>query len=140
MSTIIFVYIYMYFFFLSFRTLLLSRLKPWSQVPSLLPPGSSIFIAHTVQQSHCSSIFHRVLLTHAIALSASQFVHPTNIYEYAPGGIRTHETDLYQDNLIRHRGDRNIRLYDLFTTALHMIIMYDGLVFLYWMTWDVSCS
>ena len=26
-----------------------------------------------VQQSHCSSIFHRVLLTHALALSASQF-------------------------------------------------------------------
>ena len=34
-----------------------------------------IFIAHRVQQSHCSSIFHRVLLTHALALSASQFVH-----------------------------------------------------------------
>ena len=33
------------------------------------------FIAHRVQQSHCSSIFHRVLLTHALALSAGQFVH-----------------------------------------------------------------
>ena len=58
------------------------------------------FIAHRVQQSHCSSIFHKVLLTHALALSASQFVHkekvPTNLYEYALGGIRTHETDLYQ--------------------------------------------
>ena len=33
---------------------------------------------------------------------------PTNLYEYALGGIRTHETDLYtrlEDNLIRHRGD-----------------------------------
>ena len=51
--------------------------KPWSQVSSLLPPGSwlQFFIAHRVQQSHCSSIFHRVLLTHALALSASQFVH-----------------------------------------------------------------
>ena len=31
-----------------------------------------------------------------------------NLYEYALGGIRTHETDLYmlEDNLIRHRGDR----------------------------------
>ena len=54
-------------------------------------------------QSHCSSIFHRVLLTHALAFSASQFVHkharkklPTNVYEYALGGIRTHETNLYQ--------------------------------------------
>ena len=35
----------------------------------------STFIAHRVQQFHCSSIFHRVLLTHALALSASQFVH-----------------------------------------------------------------
>ena len=40
--------------------------------PRFLP---SIFIAHRVQQSHCSSIFHRTLLTHALALSASQFVH-----------------------------------------------------------------
>ena len=40
--------------------------------PRFLP---SIFIAHRVQQSHCSSTFHRVLLTHALALSASQFVH-----------------------------------------------------------------
>ena len=35
--------------------------------PRFLPP---IFIAHRVQQSHCSSIFHRVLPTHALALSA----------------------------------------------------------------------
>ena len=50
--------------------------KPWSQVSSLLHPGTyvlSIFIAHRVQNSHCSSIFHRMLLTHALALSASQF-------------------------------------------------------------------
>ena len=62
--------------------------KPWSQVsPRVLP---STFIAHRVQQSHCSSIFHRVLLTHALALSASQFVHKkkknTNSYEYAHSG------------------------------------------------------
>ena len=40
--------------------------------PRFLP---SIFIAHRLQQSHCLSIFHRVLLTHALALSASQIVH-----------------------------------------------------------------
>ena len=40
--------------------------------PRFLP---SIFVAHRVHQSHCSSIFHRVLLTHALALSASQYVH-----------------------------------------------------------------
>ena len=37
--------------------------------PRFLP---SIFIAHRVQHSLCSSIFHRTLLTHALALSASQ--------------------------------------------------------------------
>ena len=41
--------------------------------PRFLP--STIFIAHRVQQSHCSSVLHRVLLTQALALSASQFVH-----------------------------------------------------------------
>ena len=52
--------------------------KPWSQVSSPLPPGSCLyfFIAHRVQQSQCSSIFHRA--THALALSASQFVHKKN--------------------------------------------------------------
>ena len=45
-------------------------------ISSLLPPRflPSIFIAHRVQQSHCSSIFHRVLLTHVLELSASQIV------------------------------------------------------------------
>ena len=47
--------------------------------PQFLP---SIFIAHRVQQSHCSSIFHRVLLTHALALSASQFVRKKSPREY----------------------------------------------------------
>ena len=32
--------------------------KPWSQVSSLLPPGTRLpFIGHMVQHSHCSSIF-----------------------------------------------------------------------------------
>ena len=62
----------------------------------------SIFIPHRVQQSHCPSVFHRVLLTHALVLSSPQVnLCPrkspnTNLYEYALGGIRTHETDLYQ--------------------------------------------
>ena len=50
--------------------------KPWSQVSSLLTSRfmPSIFIAHRVQQSHRWLIFHRVLLTQALVLSASQFV------------------------------------------------------------------
>ena len=64
--------------FFLFLTLLLSsfwtsrghRCRPFS--PRFL---RSFFIAHRVQQSHCSSFFHRVLLTHALALSASLFGH-----------------------------------------------------------------
>ena len=56
------------FFFHTYIFQLLN--KPWSQVSSLPPPGSCLqfFIANRVQQSQCSSIFHRVLLTHAVAL------------------------------------------------------------------------
>ena len=51
-----------------------------------------------------------MLLIHAFAFSASQFVHKKKsplIYtsSYVLGGIRTRENDL-EDNLIRHRGDR----------------------------------
>ena len=69
------IYIYIYLHTFTFQLLD----KPWSQeVPSLLPPDSCLqFLSRIdrVQQSHCSSIVHRVLLTHALALSASQFVH-----------------------------------------------------------------
>ena len=74
---------------------------------------SSILIPHRVQQSHCSSVFHRVLQTQALALFPSQLVHKkkfsgvytsmhefigvcTIFYEYARGGARTHETVLHQ--------------------------------------------
>ena len=77
--------------------------------PRFLP---SIIIAHRVQQSHYSSIFHRVLLTHALALSASQFVHKKKsqrIYTsvHSAGLELTKLTDTrLEDNLICHRGDR----------------------------------
>ena len=82
---------------------------------SLLPPGSCLqfFIAHRVQQSHCSSIFHhRVLLTHALALSASQVVHKkksqriyTSMHSAGLELTKLTYTRL-EDNLICHRGDR----------------------------------
>ena len=53
--------------------------------PRFLP---LIFIAHRAQQSHCSSIFHGVLLTHALALSASQFVHKKKSHEFIRGCTR----------------------------------------------------
>ena len=78
--------------------------------PRFLP---SIFIAHRVQQSHYSSIFHRVLLTHALALSASQFVHKkksqriyTSMHSAGLELTKPAYTRL-EDNLIRHRGDRS---------------------------------
>ena len=81
--------------------------------PRFLPP---IFIAHRVQQSHCSSIFHRVLLTHALAFSESQFVRKKNsprIYlSMHSGGFEFTKLTCtrLKDNLLRHRGDRLIYL------------------------------
>ena len=93
--------------------------KPWSQLSSLLPPRflPLIFIAHRVQQSHCSSIFHPVLLTHALALSASRFAHkkkfPRFLYtSMHSGGLELTKLTYtrFDDNLIRHRGDRYVAL------------------------------
>ena len=77
--------------------------------PRFLP---SIFIAHRVQQSHCSSIIHRVSPTHALALSASQFIHKkksqriyTSMHSAGLELTKLTYTRL-EDNLIRHRGDR----------------------------------
>ena len=77
--------------------------------PRFLP---SICIAYRVQQSHCSSIFHRGLLTHALALSASPFVHNKKSQRICTS-MRSAGLELtkltytrLQDNLIRHRGDR----------------------------------
>ena len=81
-------------------------------VPSASRFLPSIFIAHRVQQSHCSSSFHRMLLTHALAFSASQIVHkkksPRIHTSMHSGGFEltklTHTR--LEDNLMRHRGDR----------------------------------
>ena len=80
--------------------------------PRFLP---SIFIAHRVQQSHFSSIFHRTLLTHALALSASQFVHKkksqriyTSMHSAGLELTKLTYTRLEDNNLIRRRGDRSL--------------------------------
>ena len=114
----LFYFICLHFFFPdTFTFQLLDR--PWSsQVSSLLPLlGSCLqfFIAHRVKQSHCcSSIFHRVLLTHALALSASEFVHKnkssriyTSVHSVGLELTKLTYTRL-EDNLIRHRADRSI--------------------------------
>ena len=76
--------------------------------PRFLP---SFLIAHRVQQSHCSSIFHRVLLlTHALAFSASQFVRkkksPRIYTRMHSGGVELTKLTRIEYNLIRDRGDR----------------------------------
>ena len=81
-------------------------------IPSPLRFLPSIFIAHRVQQSHCSSIFHRMLQTHALALSASQSAHKkksqrvyTSMHSAGLEFTKLTYTSL-ADKLIRHRGDR----------------------------------
>ena len=84
-----------------------------SPPPRFLP---SISIAYRIRQSHCSSIFHRVLLTHALAVSASQFVHkktsPRIYSNMHSAGLELTKLTFFtrmEDNLIRNRGDRSIR-------------------------------
>ena len=66
-------FIYLFVFFANFYFPASGQAVVTGVVPS--PPRflPSIFIAHRVQQSHCSAMF-RVLLTHALALSASQLI------------------------------------------------------------------
>ena len=122
----IFVLFFAHFYFpASGQAVVTGSVAPSS--PRFLP---SIFSAHRVQQSHCSSIFHRVLLTHALALSASQFVHKkksqriyTSMHSAGLELTKLTYTKL-EDNLIRHRGDRykdiGRRL------PLHYCIIYKG--------------
>ena len=104
----LFFFLFLHFYFPASGQAVVTGVVPFS--PRFLP---SIFIAHRVQQSHCSSIFHRVLLTHALALSASQFVHKrksqriyTNMHSAGLELTKLTYTRL-EDNLTRHRGDRS---------------------------------
>ena len=72
-----------FFFFIITFTFKLNSWEVYPQrssgqvvVTGVVPPPRyvpSIFIAHRVQRSHCSSIFIEMLLTHALALSANHF-------------------------------------------------------------------
>ena len=107
-----------YFFVFFFLSHFYSPASGQAVVTSVAPPSPrflpSIFIAHRVHQSHCSSIVHRVLLTHALALSASQFVHekksPRICTSMLSAGLELTKLTFtkLEDNLIRHRGDRLI--------------------------------
>ena len=92
--------------------------------PRFLP---SVFSAHRVQQSHCSSVFHRVLLTHALALSASKFVHkkksPRIDTSMHSAGLELTQLTCtrLEDNLIRHRGDRHYTYVTHISTCPHTL-------------------
>ena len=82
-------------------------------VPSPRRYVPSVFIAHTVQRSHCSSIFIeiRMLLTHAFALSESLFVRKKTslriIMSMHSGGLELTQLTYsgHEDNVLHHRGD-----------------------------------
>ena len=89
--------------------------KPWSQVSSLLPPGSRLQFLSRIRFSNPPArrfFFHRVSLTHALALSASQFMHEKKSQRIYTGmhsaGLELTKLTYtrLEDNLIRHRGDR----------------------------------
>ena len=107
------------FFFILFHTLLLSSF--WTsrghRCPHFSPPGFclQVFIEHRVQQSipplvdYPSSVANPRSRAFRKSTCPQEKV-PTNRYEHALDGARTHEIDLYYargqpDNLIRHRGD-----------------------------------
>ena len=108
---------FFFFFFSHFTFQLLD--KPWSQVSSLLPPGACLQFLSRLLTGFSNPAARRFFIS-SVANSRSRAFRkstcaqekaPTNLHEYALGGARTHETDLYQltrleDNLICHRGDR----------------------------------
>ena len=112
-SFVLFFFFFLFFFFAHFHFPASGQAVETGVIPS--PPRflPSILIAHRVQQSHCSSIVHRVLLTHALALCASHFVHKkksqriyTSMHSAGLELTKLTYTRL-EDNLIRHRGDRH---------------------------------
>ena len=74
----------------------------------------NFYRAQGLQQPNCLSIFHRVLLPHALALSASHFVRkkksPRIYTGMHSGGFELTERTYIrlEDNLIRRQGDRLI--------------------------------
>ena len=119
-----FFFFFAYFYFPASGQAVVTGVIP--SPPRFLP---SFFIAHRVQQSHCSSIFHRTLLTHALALSASQFVHKkksqriyTSMHSAGLQLTKLTYTRL-EDNLIRHRGDRLYHIHCRAATIITGIIM-----------------
>ena len=89
------------FFFFSHTSTFQLLDKPWSQVSSLLPPGSCLQLLSRIGFSNPTDrrFSSRVANSRSRVFGKSICPRekvPTNIYKYALGGIRTHEADLYQ--------------------------------------------
>ena len=94
------IFILFCFFFHTSTSQLLD--KPWSQVSSRLAPGSCLrfllrigFSAIPLLVDISSSVAYSRSRAFRKSICAQEEV-PANLYEYALGGARTHETDLYQ--------------------------------------------
>ena len=93
---------------------------PWSQVSSLSAPGSCLqFLSRIMFRNPTARRrFHRMMLTHALALSASPIMHKImsqRVYTsmHSAGLELTKQTyTRLEDNLIRHRGDRYSRTHE----------------------------
>ena len=124
-------YLFIYLFFLTHIYFPASGQAVFTGVvsspPRFLPP---VFIAHRVQQSHCSSIFHRVFANSRSrrafrkSICAQEKV-PTNLVYTSMHSGEFELTKLtytrLEDNLIRHQGD-----WLLYTRLLsHRACVYD---------------
>ena len=75
--------------------------KPWSQVSPLLPPGSCHHFLSRIWVGFSNPTARRVFikwcqptLSRLPQVNSCARKSPTDLYEYALGGVRTHETDL----------------------------------------------
>ena len=90
---------FFFFFYLNFSFQLLDKL--WSQVSSLLPPGtclqflSRIGFSIPTTRRFSSNVANSRSRAFRESICAQEKL-PMNLYEYALGGTRTHAIDLYQ--------------------------------------------
>ena len=108
----VFLSCFLHFYFLASEQTMVTGVVP---SPSRFLP--SIFIAYRVQQSHCLSIFHGVLLIHALALFTSLFM-----YKKKPSPIYTsiHSAGLEPTKLTYVTGSR-ISWYTTGATRLFLV-------------------
>ena len=104
-----FIFVFSRFYFSSFWTSCGLRCRPFSPPGTCLQFLSRIGFSVPTARRLSSNVANSRFRAFRESICAQEKV-PTNLYEYeyALGGTRTHEIDLYsrhEDNLPRHRGD-----------------------------------